>query len=174
MKRSILILLSLVISAVMLLSFAACTGKSDKAPETTAASSPVSTQTTDDGEEGGQNPIMNYIGRYSNGDAEILVEAEGEDGAKFTVDRGLTDDEAEQYTFSGTLDIDTLKVTYSDSTKKVLTLDAKGNVTDENVKYTDGSGTIIFHEDGTLEWQDENEAEILVENNTFKFSTSAD
>ena len=113
---------------------------------------------------------MNFIGNYENGLAKIFVEAEGDDGAKFTVDLGLTDDEAEQYTFSGTIDPDTLKVTYSNSTKKFLTLDANGNVIDEKVEYTDGDGVVIFHEDGTVEWQDENEATRIEGNTVFTYS----
>ncbi|MBQ9228707.1 MAG: hypothetical protein IJ168_07750 [Eubacterium sp.] len=172
MKKVSKIMISILLAVAIVMSFAACASNSNEAAEETT---PVSTAETseeavDEGNDG-QNPVMNFIGNYENGLAKILVEAEGNDGAKFTVDLGLTDDEAEQYTFSGTIDPDTLKVTYSNSTKKILTLDANGNVTDEKVEYTDGDGVVIFHEDGTLEWQDENEAERIVDSNVFTYAT---
>ena len=172
MKNISKTILALMLAVAIVMSFAACSSSNgEDADETTPVSTAEASEEAVDEGSDGQNPVMNFIGNYENGLAKVLVEAEGNDGAKFTVDLGLTDDEAEQYTFSGTIDTDTLKVTYSNSTKKVLTLDANGNVTDEKVEYTDGAGVVIFHEDGTLEWQDENEAERIVGSNVFTYST---
>jgi len=141
------------------------TDKDTTAPaETTAATTAVTA-----GEEDGQNPVMNYIGKYDNGGCVILVEADGMTGAKFTVDFPLTDSEAERYTFSGEWEEDTLKVHYNNSTKKVLKLAADGTVTEEKTEYTDGSGEIVFHEDGTLDWHDEKEAYRFTDNTTFSY-----
>lgn len=172
MKNISKTILVLMLAVAIVMSFVACSSNSaDNAEETTPVSSAEASEEALDEDSDGQNPVMNFIGNYESGLAKILVEAEGNDGAKFTVDLGLTDDEAEQYTFSGTIDADTLKVTYSNSTKKILTLDANGNVTNEKVEYTDGAGVVIFHEDGTLEWQDENEATRIEGSNVFTFVT---
>ncbi|MBR1531646.1 MAG: hypothetical protein IJ643_06280 [Eubacterium sp.] len=173
MKNISKTILALMLAVAIVMSFAACSSNSgDNAEETTPVSTAETSEEAVDEGNDGQNPVMNFIGNYENGLAKILVEAEGTDGAKFTVDLGLTDDEAEQYTFSGTIDPDTLKVTYSNSTKKILTLDANRNVTGETVEYTDGDGVIIFHEDGTLEWQDENEATRVEGNTVFTYVTA--
>lgn len=161
MKKWLRNAIAFMLVAGMVVAFAACGEKQDE------------TSTTDDG----QNPIMNFIGSYDNGGIYITVEPDGDSGALFTVDWGLTDDEAEQYTFSGTLDPDTLKVTYSNCEKKILTLDANGEVTDEKVEYSDGSGIVIFREgDGnlSLEWQDEKEGERLIGSNVFDYVLAED
>ena len=171
MKNISKIMLALMLAVAIVMSFAACSSNSsENAEETTPVSAADTSEDAVDEGDDGQNPVMNFIGNYENGLAKIFVEAEGDDGAKFTVDLGLTDDEAEQYTFSGTIDPDTLKVTYSNSTKKFLMFDANGNVIDEKVEYTDGDGVVIFHEDGTVEWQDENEATRIEGNTVFTYS----
>lgn len=172
MKKLTKIIIALALIAALVLTFAACSGSADKT--TSAAPSEVvsdNAQTDEGSDEGddGQNPVMNFIGNYDNGGINILVEADSKDGAVFTVDEPMTDDEKYTYTFSGTLDLDTLKVTYSNSTKKVVKLDAQGNAVEEKTEYTDGSGVVIFHDDGTLEWQDENEAERIVGSNVFSY-----
>ncbi len=168
MKKPIKIILALALVAVLALSFTACSGSSDETTTTAPTTEAVSDTAQNDGEDG-QNPVMNFIGNYDNGGTTILVEADAKDGAVFTVDEPMTDDEKYTYTFSGTLDLDTLKVTYSNSTKKVIKLDSQGNVTGEKTAYTDGAGVVIFHDDGTLEWQDENEAERFVGSNVFNY-----
>lgn len=163
MKKLIAILLAL----VMILTLSACS--SGTRSETVTASPEASTNTVEGTDEDWQNPVMNFIGNYDNGGTVILVEAEGADGAKFTVEEPLTDTEKNTFTFSGSIDLDTLRVTYSNSTKTVQALDTQGVIVDERVEYTDGAGMIIFHEDGTLEWQDENEAERFVGSNIFSY-----
>ena len=166
-------LLSIALALVLILcAFAGCS--KNKQEQTTQAQTTQAQQTTtaaEGGEEDGQNPVMNFIGKYDNGGTYITVECEGKDGAKFTVEEPMTDTEKYTYSFSGTLDLDTLKVTYSNSTKKVQTLGDYGKVVDEKTEYTDGAGVVIFHDDGTLEWQDENEADRLLDNNVFSFVT---
>jgi len=169
MKRLGKIMIAFVLTFAMVFAFAACSAKSGNDGDVSSVPADAVTETAEGGEEDSQNPVMNFIGKYYNGGAYILVEAEGKDGANFTVDWGMTDFSAEQYTFSGTIDMDTLKVTYSNSTKKLLTMDEEGTVIEEKVEYTDGSGVVIFHDDGTLEWQDENESERMIDNETFTF-----
>lgn len=169
MKKFCQILIALLLVAAMVTAFAACAAKTDNTADTTAAVPPTSETTANAPGDDGQNAVMNFIGDYDNGGCYIHVEAEGSNDAVFTVEWPMTDDMKETYTFSGTLDIDTLTVTYSNSTKKVLTLDANGNVTNEKAEYTDGSGKVIFREDGTLEWLDENEAERMIDNTVFSF-----
>ena len=173
MKKLSKIILALSLVCAMVLSFAACSNeKKDDASTTSPAetTAPVSTDAAaPSDEEDGQNPIMNYVGRYDNGGCHILVEADGDNGAKISIEWPMTDDEKETYTMSGDFDFDTFTVHYDNSTKTVYTLDAEGNVTDEEIKYTDGSGKIVFHDDGTLDWLDENEAERIIDSQTFTY-----
>ena len=168
MKSFVKIFMSLILAGAIALTFVACSNSTDETT-TAAPADAVSDTAQTDGEEDGQNPVMNFIGKYDNGGTFITVEADGTSGAKFTVEEPMTDTEKYMYTFSGTLDLDTLRVTYSNSTKTVQTIDAAGNIADEKVEYSDGSGMVIFHEDGTLEWRDENEAERMADNYVFEF-----
>lgn len=173
MKKISRIVLVLTLVAAMIMMFTACKSNTDNNKgDSSSVTDAVVSQASENNEENGQNPVMNFVGKYDNGGCYITVEAVGNNEAKFTVDFPLTDDEAESYTFSGEFEEDTLSVHYSNSTKKVLTLAADGSVTDEKTEYTDGSGKILFHEDGTLDWQDENEAERLIDNTTFSFMTT--
>ncbi len=167
MKGLIKVFISVILTSVIALTFVACSNSTGET--TTVAPTEAASNMADTGEEDGQNPVMNFIGKYDNGGTYILVEAEGENGVKFTVEEPMTDTEKYTYTFNGTLDTDTLRVTYSNSTKTVQTLDANGNVTEEKTEYADGAGMVIFHEDDTLEWRDENEAERMTDNYIFTF-----
>ncbi|MBR2133822.1 MAG: hypothetical protein IJ851_03840 [Eubacterium sp.] len=165
MNKHSKIIVSLMLALAMLMAFSACSSISSENEETTEEIVTEAAQS----EDSGQNPVMNFIGKYDNGGCVITVAADGADYATFTVDWGLTDDEKETYIFSGKFDSDTLTVNYNNSTKNILTLAADGTVTEEKTAYSNGSGKIIFHEDGTLEWLDEKEGERLVDNTVFTF-----
>ena len=137
-KRACLAILSLLL--VLLLS--AC-GGTEAEPSVT--------------EEDGQNPIMNYIGPYNCDRATILIEANGMEGAKATINWGSSAWEHSEWTLTGSFDMDTLTITYEDCVRKDLVFDEDGNLTSETEVYTDGTGTIVFADDGTLTWNDEKE-----------------
>ncbi len=165
MKKLTEIILALVLAGILALSFVSCTKSSDSSePSNTASSSQ---------EDGGQNPVMNVVGKYENGGCYITVEAEGSDSAKFTVEWPMTDEEKEVYSFSGVFDTDTLKVTYSNSTKTVQSIAPDGTVLTGDVEYSDGTGVVVFREDGSLEWLDDNEAERMTDNQVFTFAGTA-
>ena len=167
MKKTVL---TLVLTLAIVLSFSACSSNSDNKetkPAVESASTEAVTQAAA-GAEDGQNPVMNYVGKYYNGGAYVLVEADGNSGAKFTVTWGMTDDESEEYTFSGEFDDETQSVKYANCTKKVKTLDAEGKVTNEKVDYTDGTGTVTFKDD-KLTWNDNKEGYRMKDKETFDY-----
>lgn len=106
----------------------------------------------------GQNPVMNFVGVYGAGKGSILVEAEGERGAKITVTWANGAAEKSQWSMSGEFDEETLSVAYSNCTKTdlVFTDDVSDPV--ETVVYTDGTGRIVFAgERYALSWEDDQE-----------------
>ena len=109
----------------------------------------------------GQNPVMNFIGNYVCDRARVEVMPKGDDSAQITVIWGSSAFDSGQWTMSGALDTDILQISYSDCTKKVISYDRDSEETDqspeETIEYTNGSGTIIFGEDGTLTWNDDQE-----------------
>lgn len=106
-------------------------------------------------EEDGQNPVMNFIGRYVWDRAEALVECEGTDSARITISWSGSAWERAEWEIIGKLDPETLTITYTGATKAIVTRDENGNVVNEEVEYTDGTGTIVFNEDGTFIWHED-------------------
>ena len=110
-----------------------------------------------------QNPAMNFIGPYVSDRAHALVEAEGKENAKITIEWGSSAWETAKWVMSGRLDPDTLTVAYTDCVRSTLVYGDDGALTEETVEYKDGTGTIVFGEDLTFTWKgDQDEQEDLV------------
>ena len=138
--------------ACLLVLLAAC-GTANTAPASEAPAEPAAETSGD-----GQNPVMNFVGVYGAGKGSILVEAEGERGAKITVTWANGAAEKSHWSMSGEFDEETLSVAYSNCTKTdlVFTDDVSDPV--ETVVYTDGTGRIVFAgERYTLSWEDDQE-----------------
>ena len=129
----------------------------------TAATKPATTSTTraTTGDDG-QNPVMNFAGTYQSGRCSLTITPDGKDGATITATWGNSADCASKWIMHAAFDPDTLRLTYADSTKTTSTYDENGNVVSQTVDYTDGSGRLQLFGDGTLRWEDENEADSLV------------
>ena len=103
----------------------------------------------------GQNPVMNFIGDYQCDRARAHVECIGDDGAQITIEWGGSAWELARWEIVGALDLDTLTVDYSGCTKSILVYGDDGELKSEDVEYEDGTGTIVFHDDGTFTWHDD-------------------
>ena len=103
----------------------------------------------------GQNPVMNFVGSYQCDRASALVECIGDDGAQITIKWGGSAWELAQWEIIGRLDPDTLTVDYSACTKSILVYDDNGELKSEEVEYDDGTGTIVFSEDGSFTWHED-------------------
>lgn len=138
--------------ACLLVLLAAC-GTANTAPASEAPAEPAAETSGD-----GQNPVMDFVGVYGAGKGSILVEAEGERGAKITVTWANGAAKKSQWSMSGEFDEETLSVAYSNCTKTdlVFTDDVSDPV--ETVVYTDGTGRIVFAgERYALSWEDDQE-----------------
>jgi len=107
----------------------------------------------------GQNPVMNIIGPYADkasGKASMVISCEGTDGASIVIDWKDSAASVTEWQIHGTYDSDKDVVNYKNAVKTVKTYDSKGKETDE-VKYSDGTGTITVGENNTLTWKDNKE-----------------
>ena len=109
------------------------------------------------GEEDGQNPVMNIIGKYGCDRATMTIECQGKDEAKINVTWGGSASECAEWNMVGVFDTTTNTVNYKDCEKKVVTYGEDGNVQDEKVEYTDGTGSIKVNDDYSLTWTDDKE-----------------
>lgn len=112
---------------------------------------------SDDVEEDGQNPAMNYVGTYGCGRATVVIGAEGKDGMNAVITWASSAWENSSWTMSGTFDPDSLKFEYGNCVKTDYVYNEDGDVESETEAYTDGKGSMTFTEADpiTLTWQDE-------------------
>ncbi len=110
-------------------------------------------------EEDGQNPVMNFIGRYGSMENQtfILVEASGSDGAKFSMEKATGFSTRTRWEITGRFDPDTLTVAYENGVKTLVEFTYEGDkeVSHETVEYDNGTGTFVFTEDLTLIWHED-------------------
>ena len=129
MKKKVL---TLVLTAALAFSLAACGGADPAQAEAPAA-------------DDGQNPVMNVAGVYSTDySVEALVEPEGADRAKITVTYAGSPWFHTQTVMSGRFDPETLTVNFTDSTLTEYTYSSDGSVAEEKVSYNDGKGRATF------------------------------
>ena len=102
-----------------------------------------------------QSFVMNYVGEYQCGEAHASVECFGKEDVLITIDRANSESELVRWIILGRLDEETLTVSYSDSSKIVLTYNEAGEVTNEEIVYEDGTGTVTFHNDRTFTWHED-------------------
>ena len=60
-----------------------------------------------------------------------------------------------QWVIVGELDTETLTIRYTDCIKTIVTMNDQGLIDTEETVYEDGTGTIVFNEDGTFTWHED-------------------
>ena len=107
-----------------------------------------------------QNPIMNFIGNYSNGRAMMTVSAKGSDKATINVTWGSSAAEHSEWTMSGKVSAigDCVIVDYEDCFKESFTYDADGAIVKDVIDYTNGTGTLTFSANNVIWNADEDAA----------------
>ena len=158
-KKIITILMALVLAGAL----GACNLKTDNNSQDSSSvvSSEVSSQ------DDMQNPVMNFVGPYVCEKADMNVEAVGKTDAKITVQWSNGAAAYTKWEMSGTLDVDTLKLNYQNCKKTEVVMNEDGSIGSETVEYENGKGRIVFHEDGTATWEDDEEQ--VADGMVFKF-----
>lgn len=112
----------------------------------------------DQSSQGWQNPTMNFIGNYASGRCNIVVSATGKSDAAFYITWSSSAAEHSEWQMSGTLDLDTLAVHYSNCVKKDVVFKEDGSVEEETVVYENGSGIMQFKDSPiAVIWTDDQE-----------------
>ena len=174
-RRSIIFLLVLLLCAALLTACAKDGGSdsqtaaadataADESAQTAAADADATTadqtateaQTEAPAEEipEADRTTANLAGTYSCDRCTIVAEALDETTMKFSVHWGSSAWEASEWEMTGMFDPDTLRVNYSDCTRKTVVFAEDGTAT-ETVEYENGYGRIQFYDLHTFGWQDE-------------------
>lgn len=110
--------------------------------------------------DGDQNPMMNYIGNYSNGRAIMNVSCIGTDQASIKITWSGNAADSSVWTMSGnvTTTPEAVTVTYNNCIKRSVSYAEDGTITSDTTEYTGGSGTIDFMaDDYNAYWHDSQE-----------------
>ncbi len=94
----------------------------------------------------GQNPMMNFIGTYSNGRAMMTVSCCGTDQAAIHISWSSSVSETSVWDMSGKADCrdDGLCVSYDNCVRKSYVYNENGELVSETVDYQNGSGEMNF------------------------------
>ena len=107
----------------------------------------------------GQNPVMNFVGNYVCDRANVLISADGDEGASAIVTWSSSAWENSSWMMSGTFDPETLQFEYHDCVRTDYKYEDDGDVESQEEVYTGGHGFMFFSEGDplTLTWQDDQE-----------------
>lgn len=101
------------------------------------------------------NPTLAFIGRYSADRAFATVQADGAENARITIDWANSAQEQVEWVIVGPLDSATMTVNYTDCVKTTRVYSSTGAVESETVDYTDGTGRIVFGDNATFSWEED-------------------
>ena len=102
-----------------------------------------------------QNPVMNFVGQYQCDRAHAQVECFGNDEAWITITWAGSASELARWDIAGRLDPETMTIEYTGCTKSHVVYNEEGDVESDEPEYEDGTGTIVFNENGTFTWHED-------------------
>ncbi len=111
-------------------------------------------------DENYQDPVEPFKGEYRGKEgqcerASASVFANGDGTALINIQWGSSADSARVWVMSGKLDTETMTLTYNDCSVTDVTYNSNGETEDEVADHYDGTGTIVFNDDGTFIWNDD-------------------
>ncbi|MBR3344594.1 MAG: hypothetical protein IKG34_10400 [Solobacterium sp.] len=102
-----------------------------------------------------QNHVMNAVGTYQSGRVRALVESFGNDVALVTIEWSGSVSELTRWDINGRLDPETKTIDYSTATKTIIVFNEKGEIVKDETAYENGTGSIVFNDDGTFIWHED-------------------
>lgn len=133
---------------------------SSKAASSKAASSKAASSKSTSSQaasSGAQNPAAKFEGNYATGRAAVKVEAKGSSSAEITVSWSDSAASYVEWVMSGEFDAATRTVEYDDCTKTYIVMNSDGSIGSEDIEYRKGEGRVMFFDDQTLIWEDDEE-----------------
>ena len=106
---------------------------------------------------GGQNPMMNFIGTYTNGRAMMTVSCSGKNEASIQIKWSGSAFEGSVWTMSGAVSAsdEGVTVTYNNCTKQSHSYSEDGVLLSNTTEYDNGSGSVFFSaSDYNAYWND--------------------
>ena len=101
------------------------------------------------------NPLEAYAGDYQCDRAVAHVETMGNEDLLITVEWGSSAWEMARWYIYGRPDPDTMSFQYTGCSKSIVTTSQDGSEETSVPEYEDGTGSIVFHEDGSFTWHED-------------------
>ena len=101
------------------------------------------------------NPLDAYVGEYQCDRAHAHVDTIGNEDVLITIEWGSSAWEMARWFVYGRLDPETMSFAYSDCSKSIVTTSEDGSEESEVTEYDDGTGTVVFNEDGSFTWHED-------------------
>ena len=102
-----------------------------------------------------ESPLTPYLGEYQSGRAHATLDSVGDTDLWITIEWGNSAWELARWNMAGRFDPETSTIQYTGCSKMIVTYDEGGELKSQEPEYEDGSGTIVFHEDGTFTWHED-------------------
>lgn len=101
------------------------------------------------------SPLEPYFGEYQSGRAHATVDSLDAETVIITIEWGSSAWELARWVLFVPVDFDTMSGEYSGCPKIIVVYDNAGELVSEEYEYEDGSGSIVFHEDGSFTWHED-------------------
>ena len=98
--------------------------------------------------------LASLAGEYQCDRAHAILVQTGDNTMGITVEWGGSASTLGKWVMSGEMDVYSNTLFYTDCTMTDITYNENGDVESEELKFKDGAGMIIFNEDGTFTWSD--------------------
>ncbi|MCR5793719.1 MAG: SH3 domain-containing protein [Solobacterium sp.] len=109
------------------------------------------------GPEDSRNPVMNFIGDYVCDRARALVEADGTENARITIEWADSASSLGKWVMSGRFDPETLTLEYDNCVRSFVEYNESGEIANETVEYENGTGKIVFAEGPAFTWHSDSD-----------------
>ena len=101
---------------------------------------------------------QNIIGTYVCERATIMISGAGGENVNIDISWGSSAYSSAEWTISGTFDAENLCINYTDAVMKEVEYGENGDISNETVFYSDGTGSFMFDMDAqTVIWNDDKE-----------------
>ncbi|MBQ6469149.1 MAG: hypothetical protein IJJ50_03740 [Lachnospiraceae bacterium] len=101
------------------------------------------------------NPLEPFFGEYQCDRAHAQVDSFNSEDLLIVIEWGGSALETARWTIFSRFDPETMTVAYTDCQKCSVFYNENGEQESEEVVYSDGTGTIVFNEDGTFTWHED-------------------
>ena len=109
-------------------------------------------------------PEESFYGDFANDSYTAHIEEDEDGNTVIIISSGIENAKRTEWTITGFIGSENLRMNYTDALKETITVDSSGNDTDRETDYENGVGRIQFSDADHFEWENSYES---VDNSVF-------